>query len=196
MAMFWHRPNTWAVTNESEMVMRLTFIAVLAAVSLLTACQAPALDTSGAVAFKLSSPAFADGGSIPRIYTCQGNSLSPELNWSEAPTSAKSFALIMDDPDAPGGTFTHWVLFDMPAGTKQLAEDTGSIGVSGNNSSGRAGYTGPCPPSGSHRYYFRLYALDVPSLNLKAGAARGEVEAAMKNHIVGTAETMGRYEKQ
>ncbi len=178
------------------MIMRLTFITLAAAVSLLVACQAPAIDTSGAVKFKLSSPAFADGGSIPQKHTCQGDSISPELNWSEAPAGAKSFALIMDDPDAPGGTFTHWVLFDMPAGTQQLAEGTGPIGVGGNNSSSQIGYTGPCPPSGSHRYYFRLYALDVPSLNLKEGAARSEVEAAMKNHIVGTAETMGRYEKQ
>ena len=176
--------------------MRLTFIALLAAVSLLAACQAPTLDTSGAVQFKLSSPAFAEGGSIPQRYTCQGDSVSPELNWSEAPAGAKSFALIVDDPDAPGGTFTHWVLFDLPAGMKQLPESAGPIGVSGSNSASRAGYMGPCPPSGSHRYYFRLYALDVPSLNLQAGAARSEVEAAMKNNIVGTAETMGRYEKQ
>ncbi len=182
--------------------MRLTFITLVAAVSLLVACQAPTPDISGAVKFKLSSPAFDDGGSIPQKYTCQGDNVSPELNWSEAPAGAKSFALIVEDPDAPGGTFTHWVLFDMSAGTKQLAEDSGPnntggpIGVSGNNSSGRAGYIGPCPPSGSHRYYFRLYALDVPALNLQAGAARSEVEAAIQNHIVGTAETMGRYEKQ
>jgi Raf kinase inhibitor-like YbhB/YbcL family protein len=176
--------------------MRLTFIALTAAVSLLVACQAPAIDTSGAVKFKLSSPAFVDGGSIPQKYTCQGNGVSPELNWSEAPQGAKSFALIVDDPDALGSTFTHWVLFDIPAGAKQLAEGAGPIGVSGNNSASQTGYMGPCPPSGTHRYYFRLYALDVPSLNLDAGAARSEVEAAMKNHIVGTAETMGRYEKQ
>ena len=182
--------------------MRLTFLVFVVAVSLLAACQASAIDTSGAIKFKLSSPAFADGGSIPQKYTCQGDNVSPELNWSEAPASVKSFALIMDDPDAPGGTFTHWVLFDMPAGTKQLAEGAGPnntggpIGVGGNNSSSQAGYMGPCPPSGTHRYYFRLYALDVPALNLKAGAARSEVEAAMKNHIVGVADTMGRYEKQ
>jgi Raf kinase inhibitor-like YbhB/YbcL family protein len=176
--------------------MRLIFVVLLAAVSLLAACQAPASDTTGAVQFELSSPAFADSSSIPQKFTCQGDDISPELNWSEAPAGAKSFALIVDDPDAPAGTFTHWVLFDIPAGAKQLAEDAGPVGVSGNNSSGQAGYTGPCPPSGSHRYYFRLYALDVPSLNLKAGTARSEVEAAMEKHIVGTAETMGRYEKQ
>jgi hypothetical protein len=182
--------------------MRLTFIALAAAVSLLVACQAPAIDTSGAVKFKLSSPVFVDGGSIPQKYTCQGNGVSPELNWSEAPQRTTRFALIVDDPDALGSTFTHWVLFDIPAGTQQLVEGAGPnntggpIGVSGNNSASQTGYIGPCPPSGTHRYYFRLYALDVPSLNLDAGAARSEVEAAMKNHIVGTAETMGRYAKQ
>jgi len=176
--------------------MRLTFLVFVAAVSLLAACQAPAIEPSGAVQFNLSSPAFADGGSIPQKHTCQGHDVSPELNWSEAPAGVKSLALIMDDPDAPGGTFTHWVLFDIPPETRQLAEGAGPIGVDGGNSLSQTGYMGPCPPSGIHRYYFRLYALDVPALNLKAGAARGEVEAAMKNHVVGTADTLGRYEKQ
>ena len=164
--------------------------------SLLAACQTPAVDTSQAIQFKLSSPAFTDSSSIPQKYTCQGDNLSPELNWSEAPANTQSFALIVDDPDAPGGTFTHWVVFDIPADQKQLAEGAGPIGVGGKNGVNQTGYTGPCPPSGTHRYYFRLYALDVPSLNLKEGAARSEVETAMKGHIVGVAETMGRYEKQ
>ena len=175
--------------------MRRIVIFVIAIV-FLAACQAPALDTSSAVRFKLSSPAFEDSGLIPQKYTCQGENVSPELNWSEAPASTQSFALIMDEPDATGGTFTHWVLFDIPAGARQLAEDTGPIGVSGANSLSQTGYMGPCPPSGMHRYYFRLYALDVPALRLKAGAARSEVETAMKDHVIGTADTMGRYEKQ
>ena len=166
------------------------------ALGLLTACQAPAIDTSNAIQFKLSSPAFQDSGSIPKKYSCQGSNLSPELGWSEAPSSTKSFALIVEDPDAPGGTFTHWVLFDIPANQTQLAEGTGPIGVSGSNGLGQTGYMGPCPPSGIHRYYFRLYALDVPSLNLKEGASRSEVEKAMKNHVIGAADTMGRYEQQ
>lgn len=176
-------------------------ILVLCAGLLLTACQSSTLDTSQAAKFKLSSPAFQAGGAIPQKFTCQGEDVSPELNWSEVPANTQSFALIMDDPDAPGGTFTHWVLFDLPADTPQLAEgagpdNTGSpIGVGGNNGVNQTGYLGPCPPSGSHRYYFRLYALDVPSLNLKAGASRSEVEDALKNHIRGAAELMGRYEK-
>jgi hypothetical protein len=144
----------------------------------------------------LSSPAFQDSGSIPQKFTCQGGNVSPELNWSEAPANTKSFVLIMDDPDAPGGTFTHWVLFDMPADQQQLAENASPIGIAGNSGLGQTGYMGPCPPSGIHRYYFRLYALDVPSLNLKAGASRGDVEAAMQNHVIGVADTMGRYEQQ
>ena len=163
---------------------------------LLAACQSPAIDTSQATQFNLRSPAFQDGGSIPRKFTCQGENVSPELNWSEAPANTQSYALIMDDPDAPGGTFTHWVLFDIPADTVRLTEGATAIGVDGKNNVDRTGYFGPCPPSGIHRYYFRLYALDVPSLNLKAGASRSEVEAAIKNHVSGVAETMGRYEKQ
>ncbi|NTU63570.1 MAG: YbhB/YbcL family Raf kinase inhibitor-like protein [Chloroflexi bacterium] len=169
---------------------------LLIIVGLLAACQAPALDTSNAIKFKLSSPAFADSGSIPQKFTCQGDNVSPELNWSEAPANTGSFALIMDDPDAPGGTFTHWVLFDVPADQNQLAENASPIGMGGNNGTNQTGYMGSCPPSGSHRYYFRLYALDVPSLNLKEGASRREVETAMKGHIIGVAETMGRYEQQ
>jgi hypothetical protein len=171
-------------------------------IGLLAACQTPALDTSNAAAFMLSSPAFADSGLIHQKFTCQGENVSPELHWSEAPPNAQSFTLIMDDPDAPGSTFTHWVLFDIPADQQQLAEGAGSnntggpVGVGGNNGLNQAGYMGPCPPSGIHRYYFRLYALDVPSLNLRAGASRGEVEAAMKNRVIGLADTMGRYEQQ
>ena len=110
---------------------------------ILTACQAPAVDTSNAVQFKLSSPAFQDSGLIPQKFTCQGDNVSPELNWSEAPANTQSYALIMDDPDAPGGTFTHWVLFDIPADQKQLAENAGPIGIGGNNGLSQTGY-GSC----------------------------------------------------
>jgi Raf kinase inhibitor-like YbhB/YbcL family protein len=175
--------------------MRTTLIITLI-ILLVAACQPATIDTGNAVKFKLSSPAFQDSGAIPAKFTCQGENVSPELNWSEAPANTQSYALIMDDPDAPGGTFTHWVLFDIPADTVRLAEGATAIGVDGKNNVDRTGYFGPCPPSGIHRYYFRLYALDVPSLNLKAGASRSEVEAALKNHVSGVAETMGRYEKQ
>ena len=173
--------------------MHLSKFIVLLASALLAACQAPAVDTSQAAKFNLSSPAFQDSALIPKVFTCQGNNHSPELTWSDFPAATKSYALIMDDPDAPGGTFTHWVLFDIPAGTTGLAEGDPSIGINGVNSAGRTGYMGPCPPSGIHRYYFRLYALDVPSLNLKPDAGRTEVEAALKSHVIGAAALMGRY---
>jgi Raf kinase inhibitor-like YbhB/YbcL family protein len=176
--------------------MRRTLLFWVSLISLLASCQAPAVDTSNAIKFKLSSSAFEDSGLIPQKFTCQGENTSPELNWSEAPANTQSFALIMDDPDAPGGTFTHWVLFDIPANQKQLAESTGPVGVSGSNGLNQTGYMGPCPPGGIHRYYFRLYALDVPSLNLKAGASHSDVEAAMKDHVIGAADAMGRYEQQ
>jgi hypothetical protein len=152
-------------------------------------------------AFSLTSPAFKEGGSIPSKYTCdaaQANP-SPALAWKDAPANAKSFVLIMHDPDAPmAGGFTHWVLFDMPATTKQLPEgfQAGSVGVSGNSGFGRGGYGGPCPPSGSHHYHFMLSALDVPTLGLQAGATKADVEKAMQGHVVGTAELIGTYQRR
>lgn len=178
------------------MTMRHLGVSLLIAITLLAACQAPASDTANAVKFKMSSPAFQDSGLIPKIHTCQGENKSPELNWSQVPVNTHSFALIVDDPDAPGGTFTHWVLYDMPARSEKLAAGASNSGVSGLNSTNQPGYMGPCPPSGIHRYYFKLYALDVPTLGLPAGATRQQLEAAMQNHILGTAETMGKYEQQ
>jgi Raf kinase inhibitor-like YbhB/YbcL family protein len=147
--------------------------------------------------FKLDSPAFTEGANIPVDFSCEGQDKSPELRWSDAPANTRSLALIVDDPDAPSGTFTHWVLFDIPAATSQLAEADQVTGVSGQNGFGRNGYGGPCPPPGrgAHRYFFKLYALDVDSLRLKAGAARAEVEAAIKGHVIGQAQWMGRFER-
>lgn len=163
---------------------------------LVAACQpAPAIDLGGdAMTFKLDSPAFADGATIPVAFACDGQNKSPELRWSEAPADARSFALIMDDPDAPGGTFTHWLLVNIPAGASQLAEGDTTTGVSGQNGFGQTGYGGPCPPRGStHRYFFKLYALDVAAIDLKAGATRSEVEAALTGHVIGQAHLLGRY---
>jgi Raf kinase inhibitor-like YbhB/YbcL family protein len=161
------------------------------------ACQpAPITDLGGtAMTFKLDSPAFAEGANIPTDFSCEGQDKSPELRWSDAPANTHSFALIVDDPDAPGGTFTHWVLFDIPAATSHLAEADQGVGVGGQTSFGRSGYGGPCPPRGrgAHRYFFKLYALDVNSLRLKAGVSRSEVEAAIKGHVIGQAQLMGRF---
>ncbi len=148
--------------------------------------------------FKLESPAFANGAAIPKDFTCEGQDKSPELRWSDVPGNAKSFTLIMDDPDAPGGTWTHWVLFNIPASAQKLSEREQSMGVNATTSFGSAKYGGPCPPRGHgpHRYFFTLYALDVDSLNLRQGASRRDVEAALKDHIVGKAQWMGKYERK
>src|ERR1044072_4555216 len=151
--------------------------------------------------FSISSPAFSEGANIPSKFTCDAGPTnpSPALAWKDAPANAKSFVLIMHDPDAPmPGGFTHWVLFDIPASTKELPENfqAGSVGVSGNSGFRRAGYGGPCPRTGAHPYPFALSALDVPSLGLPAGAAKADVEKAMQGHVIGTAETVGLYQKE
>jgi len=148
--------------------------------------------------FTLILPAFADGGLIPAKFTCEGANVSPELRWNAAPANTHSYVLIVDDPDAPVGVFTHWVLFDITADRLSLAEGASAIGVSGKNDFGRAGYGGPCPPRGHgpHRYYFTLYALDVASLKLRAGASRREVETALRGHVLAQAQYMGRYERR
>ena len=152
------------------------------------------------VAFSLTSPAFAEGGDIPSVYTCDGEERSPALRWSDPPAGTQSFALIADDPDLPGGTFTHWVLYNIPASTNELPEglQAGQVGTSGNNDFGRTGYGGPCPPSGTHRYYFTLYALDLPSVDLTGNtiSSQGGLRRAMQEHVLGRAQLMGRYSRK
>jgi hypothetical protein len=146
----------------------------------------------------ISSGAFVEGGSIPLEYTCDGSDVSPPLLFKGIPGDAKSIALVMDDPDAPGRTFVHWVIYNIPAGTRQLpkgipmtaALDDGSL--HGMSDFGRTGYGGPCPPSGTHRYYFKLYALDIV-LDLPHGASKQQLENAMQGHILAKSELMGRY---
>lgn len=146
--------------------------------------------------FTLSSPAFADGAAIPARHTCDGDDVSPRLIWSGAPDGTRSLALVMDDPDAPRSTFTHWVVYDLPSDLAELAEGS-TQGTQGRNSFGRTGYGGPCPPPGDdpHRYRFSLYALDVPTLGL-ANGTREELERKIETHVLGTAPLMGRYQRQ
>lgn len=149
--------------------------------------------------FIIHSPAFSEGATIPREYTCEGGDTSPELVWSAAPAGTKSFALIMDDPDAPAGVWTHWVVFDIPPSLSSLARGHAPKGtMEGKQSSGSVGYHGPCPPRGHgpHRYYFTLYALDCATLGAKTGASREAVAKAMQGHILGQASCMGRYERK
>jgi Raf kinase inhibitor-like YbhB/YbcL family protein len=149
--------------------------------------------------FDLTSSAFASEETIPDKYGCQGAGISPPLAWSDAPEGTKGFVLVCEDPDSAGGTFTHWLLYNMPPATDTLSEGvetepTLSWGAAqGRNDFGNVGYGGPCPPRGStHRYYFRLYALDE-RLDMVPGASRGQLLSVIDQHILASAELMGRY---
>ncbi len=150
---------------------------------------------------QVTSTAFAEGELIPPDYTADGPNISPPLQWQGVGESAVSIALINDDPDAPMGTWVHWVLYNLPGDTTSLPEnippkemlDNG--GVHGTTDFGRIGYGGPAPPSGTHRYYFKIYALDS-MLDLAPGATKDEVEEAMKGHILAEGQLMGKYKRQ
>ncbi len=139
----------------------------------------------------ISSPAFTQDEAIPVQFSCDGDNVSPELAWSGIPEGTASLVLIMDDPDAPGGVWDHWILFNIPPDLGGIAQG-GTAGTDGNNSWDRTGYGGPCPPGGTHRYFFKLYALDT-TLDLPEGSYKGEIEGAMEGHILGYAELMGTY---
>jgi Raf kinase inhibitor-like YbhB/YbcL family protein len=141
----------------------------------------------------ISSPSFKHGGMIPRTYGCEGTNISPPLVIEQIPKEALSLALIMDDPDAPGGTFDHWLVWNIPP-VKSIPENS-SPGLEGTNSSGEVGYTGPCPPSGTHRYFFKVYAVDM-LLETQKGASKEKLEFALQNHIVAYGELIGLYKKQ
>jgi Raf kinase inhibitor-like YbhB/YbcL family protein len=143
----------------------------------------------------LTSDAFANGQSIPAKYTCKGKNISPALAWTEPPAGTQSLALIMDDPDAPGGTWVHWVLFNIPVGTRTLPEDLHVSDISvGKNSWGDMRYGGPCPPGGTHRYFFKLYALDS-NLSLSPGATKDQVLKAMDGHTLAQGELVGTFSR-
>jgi len=143
---------------------------------------------------KISSSAFADGKSIPSKYTCDGADTSPPLSIEGVPPGAKSLALIMDDPDAPGGTFDHWIVWNIDPKTTAIAEGQSPKGITGRNGFGKDGYGGPCPPSGEHRYYFKLYAMDM-TLNLPPSSKKADLEKAMKGHTLADGQMMGRYRR-
>jgi Raf kinase inhibitor-like YbhB/YbcL family protein len=144
---------------------------------------------------KISSSAVQASGQLLPQYTCDGENQNPPLTFSEVPVEAKSLVLILEDPDAPGGTFTHWLLYDMSPATLQIPDGAPPMtGNAGTNDFGGVGYGGPCPPSGTHRYYFRLYALDI-TLGLPQGASRQQLQTAMEGHVMAAAELMGTYAK-
>lgn len=152
---------------------------------------APETTTSRENTLQITSPSFEKGADIPTLFSCDGDDLSPELNIENLPTNTVTLALIMDDPDAPGGTWVHWVAFDFPP-TDVIPEGIPLLGIGGNNSWGTTGYGGPCPPSGTHRYFFKLFAIDS-TLELPEGSTIEEVLDAMEGHILDRAELMGRY---
>ena len=141
---------------------------------------------------QITSAAFEEGTTIPVKYTCDGEDISPPLAWSGVPDGTKSLVLITDDPDAPVGTWVHWVLFNLPADTNSLPEGVQGVGTDGNNSWRRPGYGGPCPPSGTHRYFFKLYALDT-ALEVEPGMTKQDLLDAMQGHILAIGQLMGTF---
>ena len=145
----------------------------------------------------VTSDAFQDGGAIPAQYTCDGADQSPALSWSEPPQGTKSFALVVDDPDAPSGTFRHWAAYDIPASTRSIAAGQ-KVGTEVTNDMNKPGYSGPCPPKGHgiHHYHFKLFALDVDKLGVGADAKVVDVDKAANQHAIGKAELVGTYERK
>jgi Raf kinase inhibitor-like YbhB/YbcL family protein len=150
---------------------------------------------AGGGKMKITSSAFQESGNIPSKFSCDGADTSPPLQIAGVPPEAKSLVLIVDDPDAPSGLFTHWTAWNISPQTNSIAEGGTPKGVQGTNDFGKSGYGGPCPPSGTHRYYFKIFALDR-ELDLPFGAKRGQLDAAMKGHVVGQGELMGRYSRK
>jgi Raf kinase inhibitor-like YbhB/YbcL family protein len=159
-----------------------------------TLTPTPVPPTPTLAPFTFTSTAFVEGGNIPAKYTCNAENVSPPLSWNGGP-NAKSYVLTMEDPDAVVMTFTHWVLFDLPSTQKQLPENMKGVGKGGANSAKRNVYLGPCPPSGIHRFYFTLYALDVESLGLNEGATLQDIDKAMTGHTLAKIQLMGKYGK-
>jgi len=189
-------------TSRILQITRLMMVAVL----LFCSCKESEQADLGAVGgkkmdIKITSSAFEEGGLIPPKYTCDGSDISPPLQWEAVPEGTKSIALISDDPDAPVGTWVHWVLFNLPAETKELAENIPPDSTlpnearQGTTDFGRIGYGGPCPPSGTHRYFFKIYALDT-EVDLAAGANKPDLLKAMEGHILAQGQLIGKYKRQ
>ena len=199
-------PNFCATTGPRKRVQEMSapsMVAVLISFVLCTSIwpseKVFTQEQGGTMPLQISSTAFSASAAIPKKFTCDGPDVSPQLKWNDPPANAQAFALIMDDPDAPAGTWVHWVLYDLPPNTRELPEavakqeQLSSGARQGRNDFGKIGYGGPCPPPGKpHRYFFTLYALDA-KLGLKAVATKADVERAMKGHILAQTELVGRY---
>ena len=171
--------------------MRKAIIASASAILL----AAVASFAAGGARLKITSSAFQQGANIPSKFSCDGSNTSPPLQISDVPGEAKSVVLIVDDPDAPSGLFTHWTVWNISPQTSTIAEGSTPKGVHGTNDFGKSGYGGPCPPSGAHRYYFKIFALDR-ELDLPVGAKRSQLDAAMKGHVIAQGDLMGRYSRK
>ena len=177
-----------------SLAMTVCLISLPAAILALAAIGGNQMD------LKLTSASFSEGAMIPKQYTCDGKDISPPLAWSGVPPSAVTLALIADDPDAPTGVWVHWVLFNIPLSTQNLPENVPARKAlpdgakQGTNDFGRIGYGGPCPPGGTHRYFFKLYALDA-ELKLDAGASKAQLLKAMEGHILAQGQLMGRFKR-
>ena len=177
----------------------LMFLLIVLLLIAASGANASAQNGGKNMSLTISSPSFSNGGDIAKKFTCDGADVSPQLSWTEPPAGTKSFALLSDDPDAPVGNWNHWVLWNLPPETRSLAEGLSKTAKlpdgsqQGMNDFRKTGYNGPCPPPGKpHRYYFKLFALDA-KLDLKPGAGKRDLEAAMKGHILAQSEWMGRY---
>jgi len=171
-------------------------VLLVAAISSLFAIQDAHAEERMMNKLQITSPVIPPDGMIPSKYTCDGADVSPPLSMIDIPEKTRSLALIVDDPDAPAGTWVHWVVWNILPGTKEIPENSVPQGaIQGTNDFGKQRYGGPCPPSGIHRYYFKLYALDA-SLALKPGATKGQVEEAMKGHVLAHAELVGLYRRK
>lgn len=168
--------------------------AILAGASAIFLAAIASLAAGGAK-MKITSSAFQEGGNIPSKFSCDGADTSPPLQITDVPSGAKSLVLIVDDPDAPSGLFTHWTAWNISPQTSTIAEGSTPKGVQGTSDFGKSGYGGPCPPSGTHRYYFKIFALDR-ELDLPSGAKRRQLDAAMKGHVIAQGELMGRYSRK
>ena len=166
-------------------------------ITMLVGCKNQDADLSqegaDAMSIQITSSAFNEGDRIPRIYTCDDKDVSPPLAWTGVPSNTVSLALIMDDPDAPMGTWVHWVLFNLTPDLSGLEQGKSGNGTQGKNDFNRMGYGGPCPPKGSnHRYFIKIYALDT-TLDLKTGASKAQVESLMRGHVLAQGQLMGKY---
>jgi Raf kinase inhibitor-like YbhB/YbcL family protein len=171
--------------------MRQTAIAAVLAILFATIASFGA----GGGSIKITSSAFQQGGTIPAKFSCDGPDTSPPLQISGVPSGAKSLALIVDDPDAPGGVFTHWIVWNISPQTTAIPEGSAAKGTQGTNDFGKSGYGGPCPPSGAHRYVFKVFVLDR-QLDLPAGAKRAQLDAAIKGHVIAQGEVTARYSRK